>query len=98
MKNLLRAAVAGLSLSLAFTATVQAADNVPAAATQGYKVGDKVWICGCGKTCDCGTIQTTPGKCHCGMDLIKATVTKVKGTTVTVKSANGEQVITLKKS
>ena len=85
-------------MSLAFVTAVQAADKAPAAAAQTYKVGDKVWICGCGKACDCNTLQAAPGKCHCGRDLIEATVTKVDGSKVTVKSANGEQVIVLKKA
>ena len=98
MKNVLRAAVAGLSLSLALAAVAQAAEKAPAATAQAYKVGDKVWVCGCGKACACNTLQTTAGKCHCGRDLIEATVTKVEGSKVTVKSANGEQVITLEKA
>ena len=98
MKNVLRAAVVGFSLFLALATVAQAADKAPAAATQAYKVGDKVRICGCGQTCDCNTLQKAQGKCHCGKDLIEATVTKVEGSKVTVKSANGEQVITLKKT
>jgi len=98
MKNALRAAVAGLTLSLALVTAVQAADEAPAAAAHTYKVGDKVWICGCGKACECNTLKTAAGKCHCGKDLIEATVTKVDGGKVTVKSANGEQVIALKKA
>ena len=98
MKNLLRAAVAGLSLSFALAPAVYAADKTPAVAAPSHKIGDKVWICGCGKACDCNTLQTAPGKCHCGSDLIEATVTKVEGSKVTVKSVNGEQVLTLKKA
>ena len=98
MKNLLRAAVAGLSLSFALAAAVHAVDKTPAAAAHSYKIGDKVWICGCGKACDCKTLEATPGKCHCGRDHIEATVTKDEGGKVTVKSVNGEQVLPIKKA
>ena len=98
MKNAVRAIVAGLALSFALASVSHAADKAPASAVASYKVGDKVWVCGCGKECDCNTIQKAKGKCHCAKDLIEATVTKVKGGKVTVKSASGEQVITLKKA
>jgi len=57
-----------------------------------------VFVCGCGKECDCDTIGTKPGKCHCGMDLIEATVTKVEGYRVTVRSAEGDRVIKVRKA
>jgi len=96
MKNAIRAIVVGLALSFALTTPQLAAEKGPTAAEAKHKVGDKVYICGCGKACDCSTLRTAPGKCHCGMDLIPATVTKVEGNRVTVKSANGEQVIVLR--
>jgi len=98
MKHVVRAIAAGFALSIALAAASQAAAETPASAAASFKVGDKVWICGCGKMCDCSTIQKSAGKCHCGKDLIEATVTKVTGGKVTVKSANGEQVITQKKA
>lgn len=42
------------------------------------KVGDEVYICGCGEGCGCDTISMKPGKCACGADLVKAKVTKVE--------------------
>ena len=98
MDKLLRAAVVGLTLSLTLATVAQAADQAPAAAAAAYKAGDKVWICGCGKACDCATLQTKAGKCHCGKDLIEAAVTKVEAGKVTVEFADGEQVIPLKKA
>ena len=94
MKNVVRAAVLGISVSFALAPVARAAEPAPASATPAYKVGDKVWICGCGKACKCNTLEKAAGKCHCGKELIEATVTKVDGNAVTVKSANGEQTLT----
>ena len=98
MRKVLRAVVAGFVLSVSFISATQAADSPSVAGTATFKIGDKVYICGCGKECDCNTIQRAPGKCHCGMALITATVVKVDGDRVTVKSANGEQVIKVTKA
>jgi hypothetical protein len=95
MKNLFRAVVIGFVFSLSFATVARATDAAPAAAAA-HKVGDKVYVCGCGKACDCGTLQATAGKCHCGKDLVEGTVTKVAGKDVTVKTAAGEQVIKVK--
>lgn len=42
------------------------------------KAGDTAYICGCGAKC-CETAALKPGKCCCGKDLAKVSVTKVKG-------------------
>jgi hypothetical protein len=96
LKNLFRAVVIGAVFSLSFATVALATDKAPAAAPATYKVGDKVHVCGCGKACNCGTLQAGAGKCHCGKDLIEGTVTKVAGGEVTVKTAAGEQVIKAK--
>jgi hypothetical protein len=96
LKNLVRALVFGFVFSLSFATVAGAADPAPAAAKASHKVGDKVYICGCGKACGCNTLQAGAGKCHCGKDLVEATVTKVAANEVTVKTAAGEQVIKLK--
>lgn len=41
------------------------------------KAGDTIYVCACGDGCDCGTLGLKEGKCGCGKDLVKATVTKV---------------------
>jgi hypothetical protein len=41
------------------------------------EVGSTVYACVCGESCGCGTIGKSKGKCQCGHDLEKVTVTKV---------------------
>lgn len=98
MQKLIRAFVAGTVLTVAFGALGARAEDKAAAApaAAAHKVGDKVHVCGCGKTCTCDTMQAGPGKCHCGKDLVEGTVTKVDGGAVTVKTAAGEQVLKTK--
>jgi len=43
------------------------------------KVGDEVYVCGCGPSCPCFTLSKKPGKCTCGSDLVKTKVTKIDG-------------------
>ena len=42
------------------------------------KPGSIVYSCVCGESCGCGTIGKTRGKCQCGHDLEKVTVTSVE--------------------
>lgn len=42
------------------------------------KVGDEVYVCGCGEGCPCETISRKEGKCSCGKPLVKGKVTKVE--------------------
>ncbi len=42
------------------------------------KSGDEIYVCGCGKGCDCNTVSKKEGKCSCGQDLIKVKVDKVE--------------------
>jgi hypothetical protein len=55
------------------------------------KVGDKLYVCGCGKQCDCDTMAMKPGKCVCGKPMVKGTVTKVGEGTAVIKTKKGEQ-------
>ena len=43
------------------------------------KVGDEVYVCGCGEGCPCLTLSRNPGKCTCDKDLVKTKVTKIEG-------------------
>ncbi len=45
---------------------------------QAFKAGDKIFVCGCGSGCDCGTISLKAGKCACKKKLVKTVVTKVE--------------------
>jgi len=49
------------------------------------KVGDAVYVCGCGKDCDCGTMAMKPGKCSCGKPMVKGNVVKVGDGTADIK-------------
>ena len=42
------------------------------------KDGDAIYVCSCGEGCDCGSLSLKEGKCGCGKDLVKTTVTKVE--------------------
>ena len=42
------------------------------------KAGDTIYVCGCGESCDCGSLAKKEGKCSCGKELIKTTVNKVE--------------------
>ena len=42
------------------------------------KAGDEIYVCACGESCKCGTLAHKEGKCGCGQNLVKATVTKIE--------------------
>jgi len=52
--------------------------------TMTAKVGDELYVCGCGNGCDCDTISRSLGKCPCGKDLVKSKVTKVEEGKITM--------------
>ena len=58
---------------LAMTAAYAAPAEIKA------KAGDNIYICGCGKKCGCESVSVKEGKCNCGHDLKKVTLTKVEG-------------------
>jgi hypothetical protein len=60
------------------------------------KVGDEVYVCGCGEGCPCLTMSRNPGKCSCGKDLVKSKVTKVEEGKATVMVNGKEQVFPIK--
>jgi len=55
------------------------------------KVGDEIFVCGCGKDCPCDTMAKKEGKCSCGKPLVKGTVTKVGKGKATIKTATEER-------
>ena len=55
------------------------------------KVGDVVYACNCGEKCPCNTMSINPGKCTCGSDMVKATVTKVEPGKATLKADEWKQ-------
>jgi len=97
MMTVLRAAMLSLVVAGGFVGVARA-EGAPAArpeASNEIKKGDTVYVCGCGGGCACGTVKATPGTCHCGGDLVKATVTKVGNGTITVDKGGkgGEQTM-----
>lgn len=55
------------------------------------KVGDEVYVCNCGEKCPFNTMSMSPGKCTCGMDMVKAQVIKVEEGKATVKAEGWEK-------
>jgi len=50
------------------------------------KVGDVLYVCGCGEGCPCDTMSRNPGQCTCGRDLVKTKVTKVEAGKIYVEA------------
>jgi hypothetical protein len=74
-------ALAGDEAGHKHTTAAKASDTKPSSA----KAGDTVYVCGCGESCHCGTIKSSPGTCSCGQPLTKTTVLRVEGDQVVVK-------------
>jgi hypothetical protein len=70
-----------IGFALAF-ATFAFADKT----TMTAKVGDQLYVCGCGEGCPCDTMSRNAGQCSCGKDLVKTKVTKVEKGKITVES------------
>ncbi|HUM06226.1 MAG TPA: hypothetical protein VLT90_12250 [Terriglobales bacterium] len=54
------------------------------------KSGEEYYVCDCAKLC-CETISSKAGKCGCGHDLVKATVTKVEKNKAYFKAAGWDK-------
>jgi hypothetical protein len=52
------------------------------------KVGDELYVCGCGDACKCDTMSKSPAQCTCGKDLVKSKVTKVEEGKITMEGRN----------
>ena len=50
------------------------------------KVGDEIYACNMSESCACDTMAMMPGKCKCGVELIKTKVTKVDDDAIYVES------------
>ena len=51
--------------------------DTPVSGSLSAKAGDTIYVCTC-PTCDCHVVALKPGKCGCGHDLAKVTVTGVQ--------------------
>ena len=69
-------AIIGL-LVVFFVAGCASVSKSAATASLSVKAGDGLYVCAC-ETCDCHAVALKPGKCGCGHDLVKVTVTEVK--------------------
>ena len=52
--------------------------------------GQEVYACACGPKCPCHTLSNNPGKCTCGVDMVKAKVTSVAAGVATLM-VNGQE-------
>lgn len=69
-----------LLVLLALTFTLALAGLSIAAVENGkfsVKTGDSVYVCNCGEACPCLTVGKKAGKCTCGKEMAKVTVTRV---------------------
>jgi hypothetical protein len=92
MRTLISFAVLVLLLAVAGCSSVP---KTPVAATLEAKAGDEIYLCLCA-TCDCHIVALKPGKCACGEDLAKVTVTEVKGHVATFVADGKTQTVSLK--
>jgi len=74
-----------LALFSAFALTAFGDEKLPV-----FKVGETIYVCGCGAGCDCRTISRNDGKCTCDKPLVKTTIAKVEGGKL-FASVNGEE-------
>ena len=63
-------------IALAVALCLGIAGVVPAGAGA-FRVGEAIYVCGCGAKCPCDEVALRGGKCTCGKDLVKAKVTGV---------------------
>ena len=80
-------AIAGLFLLLTFVSGALADQT-----KMDLKVGDQVYVCGCGKGCPCDTMSQKEGKCTCGKPLVKGTVSKVEEGKALIKTDKEERM------
>jgi len=56
------------------------------------KVGQELYVCNCGKGCDCDTMSLKKGKCTCGKAMVKGTVLKLEDGKALIKTAKEERL------
>lgn len=70
----------GLMLLVALMFTLALSGLCFAAVENGklsVKAGDSVYVCNCGEKCTCLTTGKKTGKCSCGKEMVKVTLTRV---------------------
>ena len=78
-----------LLLFSALALTVSLLHTAPATAETDTDRQDLLYTCACGKSCDCGTVSTKPGKCSCGKEMRESHVLKVEGNEAIVCTCGG---------
>lgn len=63
----------------------------PDSGKMALKVGDAVYVCGCGSSCPCKSMSMKPAKCSCNKKMVKAKVVKIDGDNAVVKVKGAEQ-------
>ena len=85
------------TLVIAVTALVLTSTAALAGSTTlKFKVGDTAYVCGCGEKCECLVLSKKAGKCSCSHDMVKVTINKVKGKTVSYELSGKEHSASLK--
>ncbi len=80
-----------LLVAVAFTLALAGGALAAEAGKMDLKAGDELFVCGCGKKCNCDTLSMKPGKCSCGKPLVKGTVTKVEAGKAMIKTDKEER-------
>lgn len=78
-------------LAIIFSFVLLGGANAAESSKLDLKVGDELYVCGCGKDCDCDTMAKKPGKCVCGKPMVKGTVTKVEEGKAVIKTDKEEK-------
>jgi hypothetical protein len=60
------------------------------------KVGEEIFACNCGEACPCNTLSRNPGKCTCGVEMVKAKVVKAGDGTAALLAPGWEKARTFK--
>lgn len=81
-----------VGLAVVFALVAATASFAASTGTMKVKVGESIWVCGCGESCPCMSMANTKGVCACGKDLVQGKVTKVGKGTATVLVNGKEQV------
>ena len=66
-----------ISFLLLFAVGCASTSKSAVSGTLSVNAGDSIYVCAC-DSCDCHVVALKPGKCGCGHDLVKVTVTEVK--------------------
>lgn len=75
-----------LILTLALLLSLSAFSSADMRGKLEVKKGVEIYVCNMAESCPCDTLALKPGKCKCGVELIKTKVTKVDDDIIYVES------------